>query len=384
MSNQTIRILPQSPAGAVALRIWACVLSVMLTAVLLLQAVGVVGAPESSISGTRNLASADKYSMAIANKLTGAMGDLSSARKVYWIGDDAMAAPVPNQDCFGYTSEPKDLQEVIDRAALLLEGQDLYFNPDMELVPDSEIAYYLDDTILNISWKLPFNGTVYTFSEVKISHPSQFRRFLSEGEFGSGRLYLTSQMAQSVNAVVASSADYYSYRYPGITVVGGEVKKANPGLSDCCFVDRNGDLLLFTEQSTCTTESVAQIVEDADVNFSISFGPNLIIGGERCEPYTYPIGEISDQFSRAAICQMGKLHYLIVNANAEPGYYVYPDIHDFTDILMQTGCEHAYTLDGGQTATTVVNNQVFNNVNYGSERLISDIIYFATAIPDGG
>ena len=45
----------------------------------------------------------------------------------------------------------------------------------------------------------------------------------------------------------------------------------------------------------------------------------------------------------------------------------------------ETGCLQAYAVDGGQTATVVMNDQVRNHVNYGSERPVSDIIYFATA-----
>ena len=51
--------------------------------------------------------------------------------------------------------------------------------------------------------------------------------------------------------------------------------------------------------------------------------------------------------------------------------------------MAETGCDQAYALDGGQTTTIVLNNEVFNHVNYGSERKISDIIYFATAVPEG-
>ena len=37
--------------------------------------------------------------------------------------------------------------------------------------------YYLDKTIFAVTWKQVVDGSVYTFSEVKIGHPSQFRRF---------------------------------------------------------------------------------------------------------------------------------------------------------------------------------------------------------------
>ena len=56
----------------------------------------------------------------------------------------------------------------------------------------------------------------------------------------------------------------------------------------------------------------------------------------------------------------------------------------FAQHVADTGCLQAYALDGGQTATVVMNNEVRNNVNYGSERPISDIIYFATAMPAEG
>ena len=48
------------------------------------------------------------------------------------------------------------------------------------------------------------------------------------------------------------------------------------------------------------------------------------------------------------------------------------------------GVTTAYALDGGQTATIVSGNQLMNPVDYGGERETSDIIYFATAVPDGG
>ena len=79
---------------------------------------------------------------------------------------------------------------------------------------------------------------------------------------------------------------------------------------------------------------------------------------------------------------MDKLHYVVVAANMEDAYYGKPSISTFARSLQDMGIPTAYTLDGGQTATIVMNDQVINTVSYGSEREISDIIYFATAIPD--
>jgi exopolysaccharide biosynthesis protein len=44
----------------------------------------------------------------------------------------------------------------------------------------------------------------------------------------------------------------------------------------------------------------------------------------------------------------------------------------------------AYTLDGGQTSSMVFNGELVNRVDWGNERTMSDIIYFASAVPEGG
>ena len=61
--------------------------------------------------------------------------------------------------------------------------------------------------------------------------------------------------------------------------------------------------------------------------------------------------------------------------------YGKPTVSIFAEELLNLGIPTAYALDGGQTATIVMNDQVINTVSYGSEREISDIIYFATSIP---
>ena len=61
-----------------------------------------------------------------------------------------------------------------------------------------------------------------------------------------------------------------------------------------------------------------------------------------------------------------------------------PTISQFADRMIAFGCEKAYALDGGQTGTIVTNDKLMNHPDYGTQRTVSDIIYFATALPDGG
>ena len=304
-------------------------------------------------------------------------------KPVFEISDPTGPAPLPNPECFGEVQDPSQLQWLLDSAQELLEGQTLYFSTDTELLPDSKVQYYYDDTILAITWKQQVENTAFTFAEVKLLHPSQFRRHLSGDAFSSGKLSLTSEMSQSVNAVVGCSGDYYSYRRRGLTIVDGKAEKYVPGLPDTCYINADGDLILERDQEFAGIEDVQAYADANNIRFSLSFGPILVKDGENICPKAYDLGEVKERYSRAAICQMDRLHYLYIAAGMEGRASSLMTMRTFSKHVEETGCRQAYALDGGQTTTIVLNNEVINHVNYGSERKISDIIYFATAIPQG-
>lgn len=311
-----------------------------------------------------------------------ALDGLIPVERVYVLSDSDVVAPEPDQSAFGSTNDPSSLQWLINKAHRQLDGEELFFKTDVPLLKGSEVQYYLDDTILVLTWKQVFHSAVYTFSEVKINHPSQFRRFLADGKYGSDKQYLTSQMASSVNAVVASAGDFYKYRNKGLVVYNGKVERFNGTMLDSCFIDDKGDLLFSKAGEIQNEDELKQYVDENNVRFSLSFGPILIQEGKLKVPGQYLIGEINGNYSRSAICQLGDLRYLFVTVNDEGGYRSFPTLYTFAKTLMGLGIEHAYTLDGGQTATIVMNDQVVNHVSYGAERNISDIIYFATALPE--
>ena len=356
-------------------------ISVVLTAVLLLFVIVYGGTPRKKGVAESNLGVVDKFFMSSANAISDATSDITAIEKKYWISGDALAAPEADADGFGKTVDPEEISGVIQRAEKLLAGQELYFSPDVELMEDTNIHYYLDDTILVITWKQVINNTVYTFSEVKIADPSQFRRYLSGGEYGSGKLAVPTELASTVNAIVASSGDYYQFRNAGVIVYEGEVCRVSPG-ADTCYIDSKGNMHFTSVGQSMTEASARQFVEENDILFSVAFGPILVRNGQKHQFGSYGLGEVGDQFARAALCQMDDLHYLLMNANAEGKYKSYQTMYQFAEVVYQTGCRDAYALDGGQTAVIVMDNELVNRVTYGFQRKISDIIYFATAVPN--
>ena len=100
-------------------------------------------------------------------------------------------------------------------------------------------------------------------------------------------------------------------------------------------------------------------------------------------PSSYPIGEINDHYARAAIAQIDDCHYLLMALNHESVYGpAYAKLEKVLNILSDLEVDQAYTLDGGQTVSIIVDGNLINAVEYGYQRAVSDIIYFATAIPE--
>lgn len=333
-----------------------------------------------------NYAIGQKYDMLMTNQVSDALDGVLSVDKVYWIGKDEMVAPEPNQECYGEAESAAELAWLLEdpKVLKLLDGQTLYFNTDVQIIPGTKVRYYLDDTIFALVWKEARDYGAYTFAEVKVAHPSQFRRFLANGEFGSDKLFITTEMAASVNAVVASSGDFYRFRQAGVLVYDGIVRRVTNWLVDTCYIDEDGNMLFTPARQAMTMEEAQAFVDENKINFSIAFGPIIVRDGQLTVPGDYAVGEINDEFSRSALLQMDKLHYMVMTVNSEPRLNYVPPLYRFAVHVQNTGCKNAYTLDGGQTAVIAMNDELINSVMYGYQRKISDIIYFATAIPDGG
>jgi len=354
----------------------------MTAAVLLLAMLTVRTASVAPAAVETNLQAV--YHQNLNNKISDVLDGLVPIKRIYTLNDSEIVAPEPNPDCYGQVDTAEQMQEILDRASELLDGQKTLFTTQTEVMEGTPIRYYLDDTIFAITWKQVVDKGVYTFAEVKIAHPSQLRRFLSEGKYGSGILHTTTEMSESVNAVVASSGDYYSYRSIGIVVNDGQVYRDRGHFLDTCHIDENGDLIFTYAGEFTEREPLQAFVDENKIRFSICFGPVMVLDGEFCVPDRYNSGEINNPYARAALCQLGELHYAVVAANGEDPYFSVPTVAKFGKRLQEMGIPVAYALDGGQTASIAMNDQLINSVSYGSQREISDIFYFATALPADG
>ncbi len=373
-----IRILRLVLTLLLSLAVICCVADFSLWSILNL---GVPGSRTQTSGG--NIAVMDSYDMYMTNQISDALDGVLSVDKVYWLNEWDLIAPEPNQACFGSTTDPADMEAVLAEATRLLGITEFQFSTDVTFLPGSEIQWYLDETIFAVTWQELLDLGIYTFSEVKIAHPSQFRRFLADGTYGSDKQYFTTSMARDVNAVVASSGDFYKYRWHGVVVYNGTVHRSNGYIVDTCFIDDKGDLIMVEQGTFTDMEETQKFVDENNIRFSVCFGPILIQDGVRYDRGHYGLGEITCYYPRAALCQLGELHYMVVTANSTDTYPRLPSLYTFGDHLLARGITTAYTLDGGQTGVIAMNGVMINPVQYDYQRAISDIIYFATALPDG-
>ena len=334
--------------------------------------------------GDARLRLTDKLDVYVNNASADALGDLAYIRKIYTLQESDTVAPAPDPNGFGITDDLDEVQAVIEKAAVVLDGQELIFRPDVEFVPGAPFRYYLDDTIFVLAWQEYIENRCCTFAEVKVAHGSQVRRKIAGDSYSSGVQLYASTMANAANAVVAINGDFYEYRNLGITVYQRTLYRNNPATVDTCFFTASGEMLLMPMGSFSSRAEAETFIRDKDVLFSAAFGPILVKDGELQDLGTgkYKIGQGDEPYSRSAIGMTDELHYLLmtINFGSRVGVATIPEA---AQIMYDKGCTDAYALDGGQTAELWMNGKVLNNVDWNAERQVSDIFYFASALPEG-
>ena len=380
--NGFLPALFEGIGGLVAAGISLAVLAVLLLSLVLSSG----NKPESVSTSASGMAIMDKFDMAVTNQISKALDGIITIEKSYWLSDTELVAPEADYDHFGTADSPAELAWLLEETADLVGDQELIFNMDTPVWENDKIYYYYDDSILAIAWKQKIDNCIFTLAEITVADGPQFRRFLAGGEFGSDKQFVTTEMAASVNAIVATSGDFYKFRQNGIVVYDGQVQRFEGKYIDTCFIDKNGDLILSYKKEFSNKDEAQAFVDENNIRFSLVFGPILVDNYEAVKTTGYPLGEVFDEYTRAAVCQVGQKHYMFANVTTEPdyGFLRRMTINQFAECLADLGVQKAYALDGGQTTVICMQDQLISYPDYGTQRQISDIIYFATAMPNGG
>ena len=305
-------------------------------------------------------------------------GEAKYIRKLYSVQAGELP-PQPKAACYSATNDPQEVQAVIDAAAVLLDGQETFWNADIDFMPNSEMRYYRDDSILVVAWQEAIEGRGCSFVEVKLADGSQLRRKISGDSYRAAGLKTATELAAEDNAVMAVSGDFYVRRSIGIGVYGGELQYFSPIAVHTCMFTSGGDMLLLRPGDIQTWEDAEKFISDNDVEFSVNFGQILVENGELQDLSSgYVYGEVDSKYSRCAIGQRGELHYLIMTVCYEQNYGTCTASTE-ARFMHDKGVDTAYALDGGHTATIAMNGSAYNRPDWGWQNAISDVICFASA-----
>ncbi len=305
---------------------------------------------------------------------------------VYSIQENAVRAPKADPAGYHESMDAGELEVFLRREEVqkLIGKNTLLWNSSIERYPDTPVRWYFDETILCIVWQEVEAQEVGTFSEIIIADGSQIRRKISADELWSFAFETTSQYAADTNAVLAFGGDFYYHgRNCGIGIYQRELFRFDPVTCDTCYITSDGDLLFSYRNQFSEQWQAEQFAAENDVIFSLGFGPVLIDHFEDVTPENYPWGEVLDTYARSVLGLLERHHYLTMNLNHGPygtEYNNLATLRQAADAMLARGCEKAYALDGGQTATTVFGGRLINPVQFDEEKPISDIIYFASAL----
>ena len=317
-----------------------------------------------------------------------ATAELTYVRKQYSLPEGTLRGPKPIAENFGSTRDKSEIRALLERpeAKALIGDQSLAWNESIELLDDTPIRYYLDETILVLTWQELTANAVGTYSEVFIADGSQIIRRIGGDRIGSEELKAISVFAGDSNAVLAHSADFYRfvYRDYGAIVYQRELYRFNQRDCDSCFFTADGDMLFAYAGQFEDEEDCRNFIAENDVVFSVAFGPVIIDNGVDVMPSRYRYGEIDDTYARSAIGMLGEHHYLTMDINRSPIHYNLATLRQAVDAMLAHGCVKAYTFDGGQTAETFLGGEVINPLQNPWEKPVSDAICFVSAYPDDG
>ena len=238
---------------------------------------------------------------------------------------------------------------------------------------------YRDDTIIvELEQKRMYDSDVF-IAYVKIATPSQLRTAVAGQKIGSSSTNHTTTISKNYNGIVAINGDYFTNTKAGYIVRMGETYREKTSQNmDLLLIDELGDFHIYLHGHDVQENGVASFLSEHEIVNGFFFGPALVVDGEVQEiPENYQF-DPHQKNPRAGIAQLGVLTYALVVVNGRTSQSEGVTLAEFADIMGQLGAEHAYNLDGGNSATLAFNGEVYNDKPQ-AERSVTDIIYFASA-----
>ena len=218
------------------------------------------------------------------------------------------------------------------------------------------------------------NDTTIYVADVWMQDPSQLKTAFANGTFGKNVKDTTSDIADSVDALLAINGDFYGARNSGYVIRNGVLYRSTSSGAEDLVIYEDGSFAIIDEDQV----TAEQLLADGAVQV-LSFGPALIEDGEIAVTQNEEVGKAMASNPRTAIgiCEDG--HYVFVVSDGRTDESEGLSLYELAEFLQELGVETAYNLDGGGSSTMVYQGELVNNPttsgNSVKERSVSDIVY---------
>lgn len=275
--------------------------------------------------------------------------------------------PYLSEEPNGRTKKIIDIQKRTAKTGQGFEQKVLDFSDEYD---EAEKKYKSDKILVTESEHSTGTGK-YLLTHVVIKKPSQIKYILSNDDWGGVREYPTA-VAERTGAVVVTNGSYFSYdtgnpACAGVFISNGEIMQEGETNGREVCLTKDGEV--FSPEAGI---SAAELLEDGVLSNWGTADPLLIADGENKDlsttTHNYP-------YPRTAIGMVEPGEYYIVTAGMSNynGGLEYAELQEIFDLL---GCTYARSLDGGGSASLVIEGDLLNTPAAGEERPVVDFLAF--------
>lgn len=234
---------------------------------------------------------------------------------------------------------------------------------------------YEDDNIKIALIDYRENDTDIHMADVKVSSSEYLKTAFAQSSYGRNVTEKTSDIAESVNAILAINGDYYGAQESGYVIRNGVIYRetAKSGNEDPVIYG-DGSFEIIDEDDITAEELLEKGAQNV-----LAFGPALVEDGSVSVTEDEEVGKAMASNPRTAIGIIDENHYVFVVADGRTSDNEGLSLYELAEFMESLGVQTAYNLDGGGSSTMYFNGQIINkpttNGSSIKERSVSDIVY---------
>lgn len=218
-----------------------------------------------------------------------------------------------------------------------------------------------------------YDTTVY-IADIRLASADYLKTAFAQDTYGRNLRERPSEIAGRKGAVLAVNGDYYGFRDTSYVIRGGilyrDKRRTDRGYDDLVIYE-DGSFGIINEQDISTAELMQNGAWDV-----FAFGPTLLTDGEISVKKDSEVDHSMLSNPRTSIGILSELHYLFVVSDGRTSTEKGLSLYELADVMQEYGCQIAYNLDGGGSATMYFNGRIVNHpTDAGGERKVSDIVY---------